>query len=48
MPPRVVPVFVSSTRLDLRPEREAVLRMRQTQFAGMEHFPLTCGPRAGR
>jgi tetratricopeptide (TPR) repeat protein len=42
MPQQTVPVFVSSTRLDLMPEREAVrdavLRMRQTQFVGMEYF----------
>lgn len=45
MPPQtfpVVPVFVSSTRLDLEREREAVrdavLRMKQTQFVGMEYF----------
>jgi tetratricopeptide (TPR) repeat protein len=42
MPLDVVPVFVSSTWLDLRPEREAVrdavLRMKETQFVGMEYF----------
>ena len=45
MPPQtvpVVPVFVSSTWLDLGAEREAVrdavLRMRPTQFVGMEYF----------
>ncbi|HEX6182404.1 MAG TPA: DUF4062 domain-containing protein, partial [Pyrinomonadaceae bacterium] len=42
MPLDVVPVFISSTWLDLRPEREAVrdtvLRMKETQFVGMEHF----------
>src|SRR5215212_4556479 len=35
-------VFISSTWLDLRPEREAVrdavLRMKETQFVGMEYF----------
>ncbi|HVF42933.1 MAG TPA: tetratricopeptide repeat protein [Pyrinomonadaceae bacterium] len=39
---RILPVFVSSTSLDLRPEREAVrdavLRIRETQFVGMEYF----------
>jgi tetratricopeptide (TPR) repeat protein len=38
----VLPVFVSSTWLDLQPEREAVreavLRMKETQFVGMEYF----------
>ena len=42
MPSTVVHVFVSSTWLDLRPEREAVEaalgRMRETKFAGMEYF----------
>lgn len=42
MPTPAFPVFVSSTWEDLTPERaavkEAVLRMRQTQFVGMEHF----------
>jgi hypothetical protein len=42
MPSPVVHVFVSSTWLDLRPERlaaEAALgRMRETKFAGMEYF----------
>ncbi|HKG12060.1 MAG TPA: tetratricopeptide repeat protein [Pyrinomonadaceae bacterium] len=45
MPPQnvpVVPVFVSSTWLDLGREREAVrdavLRLKQTQFVGMEYF----------
>ncbi|HVF66849.1 MAG TPA: tetratricopeptide repeat protein [Pyrinomonadaceae bacterium] len=45
MPPQtvpVVPVFVSSTWLDLGREREAVrdavLRMKLTQFVGMEYF----------
>ncbi len=37
-----VPVFVSSTWLDLGPEREAVrdavLRMREARFVGMEYF----------
>ena len=39
---QIVPVFVSSTWLDLRPEREAVeraiQRLRETKFVGMEHF----------
>jgi tetratricopeptide (TPR) repeat protein len=38
----ILPVFVSSTSLDLRPERDAVrdavLRIRETQFVGMEYF----------
>jgi tetratricopeptide (TPR) repeat protein len=38
----IVPVFISSTSEDLRPEREAVkeavLRMKETQFVGMEYF----------
>ncbi|MFL6286219.1 MAG: tetratricopeptide repeat protein [Pyrinomonadaceae bacterium] len=38
----ILPVFISSTSLDLRPEREAVrdavLRIRETQFVGMEYF----------
>ena len=45
MPPRpavTVAVFVSSTSLDLKPEREAVeaslQRMRDTKFVGMEYF----------
>jgi Domain of unknown function (DUF4062) len=42
MPLQIVPVFVSSTWLDLRPEREAVfdavLRLRETKFVGMEYF----------
>jgi hypothetical protein len=42
MPTTVVHVFVSSTWLDLRPEREAVeaalARMRETKFTGMESF----------
>jgi tetratricopeptide (TPR) repeat protein len=42
MPINIVPVFVSSTWVDLRPEREAVrdavLRMKETQFVGMEYF----------
>src|ERR1043165_5984229 len=42
LPAQTVPVFVSSTWLDPRPEREAVrdavLRMRETQFLGMEYF----------
>jgi hypothetical protein len=45
MPPQpavTVAVFVSSTSLDLKPEREAVeaslQRMRDTKFVGMEYF----------
>jgi len=42
MSPPPVHVFISSTWLDLKPEREAVeavlQRMRETQFAGMEYF----------
>jgi tetratricopeptide (TPR) repeat protein len=38
----ILPVFVSSTWLDLEPERiavrDAVMRMRETQFVGMEYF----------
>jgi tetratricopeptide (TPR) repeat protein len=38
----ILPVFVSSTWVDLQPERaavkEAVLRMKETQFVGMEYF----------
>jgi tetratricopeptide (TPR) repeat protein len=38
----ILPVFISSTSLDLRPEREAVrdavLRIKETQFVGMEYF----------
>ena len=38
----ILPVIVSSTWLDLQPEREAVrdaiLRMKETQFVGMEYF----------
>jgi hypothetical protein len=38
----VVRVFISSTWLDLRPEREAVrevlMRMRETKYVGMEYF----------
>lgn len=38
----ILPVFVSSTWLDLRPERDAVrevvLRIQETQFVGMEYF----------
>jgi tetratricopeptide (TPR) repeat protein len=38
----ILPVFVSSTWLDLQPERdavrEAVMRMKETQFVGMEYF----------
>ena len=42
MSPPPVPVFISSTWLDLQPEREAVeaalQRMRETKYAGMEYF----------
>ncbi|HWS88156.1 MAG TPA: tetratricopeptide repeat protein [Pyrinomonadaceae bacterium] len=42
MPLQIVPVFISSTWLDLRPEREAVeralQRLRETKFVGMEYF----------
>ncbi len=42
MPDNIVRVFVSSTWLDLQPERAAVEaaihRMRETQFVGMEYF----------
>ena len=42
MSPPPVHVFISSTWLDLQPEREAVeaalQRMRETKFAGMEYF----------
>ena len=42
MQPPVVPIFVSSTYLDLRPERDAVERalnsLREAKFVGMEHF----------
>ncbi|MGB8509465.1 MAG: DUF4062 domain-containing protein, partial [Pyrinomonadaceae bacterium] len=42
MPTPSVRVFVSSTRLDLEPERRAVeaavQRMRETKFVGMEYF----------
>ena len=42
MSPHPVPVFISSTWLDLKPEREAVeaalQRMRETKYAGMEYF----------
>jgi tetratricopeptide (TPR) repeat protein len=42
MPQQTVPVFVSSTWLDLEPERKAVEavihRTRETQFVGMEYF----------
>ena len=38
----ILPVYVSSTWLDLRPERKAVeraiQRLRETKFVGMEHF----------
>ena len=38
----IVPIFVSSTWLDLQPEREAVetalQRLRETKFVGMEYF----------
>src|SRR5437588_8692170 len=42
MPPPVLRVFVSSTWIDLQPERQAVevalARLRETKFIGMEHF----------
>jgi hypothetical protein len=42
MPPNIVQVFVSSTWLDLQPERKeveaALQRMRETKFVGMEYF----------
>jgi hypothetical protein len=42
MPPPILPVYVSSTWLDLQPERraveQAVQRMRETKFVGMEYF----------
>jgi hypothetical protein len=42
MVPIIVRVYVSSTWLDLQPERQAVERalqqMRETKFIGMEHF----------
>jgi hypothetical protein len=42
MPHETVHVFVSSTWLDLRPERQAVegalQRVRETEFIGMEYF----------
>lgn len=42
MRPPVLPVYVSSTWLDLRPERAAVeaavQRLRETKFVGMEYF----------
>ena len=42
MRPTVLHVFVSSTWLDLQPEREAVetalQRLRETKFVGMEYF----------
>jgi hypothetical protein len=42
MPPATVCVFVSSTWLDLQPERKAVeaalQRLRETKFVGMEYF----------
>jgi hypothetical protein len=38
----ILPVYVSSTWLDLEPERkaveQAVQRLRETKFVGMEHF----------
>jgi HEAT repeat protein len=41
-PPPIVRIFVSSTLLDLQPERKAVetalQRMRETKFIGMEYF----------
>ena len=42
MKPTVLHVFVSSTWLDLQPERAAVetalQRLRETKFVGMEYF----------
>lgn len=42
MPVEVVQVFVSSTWLDLQPERQAVeaalQRLHETKFVGMEYF----------
>ncbi len=42
MPLEIVPVFVSSTWLDLRPEHEAVERavqtLRETKYVGMKYF----------
>src|SRR2546421_13013130 len=42
MPPPVLRVFVSSIWIDLQPERHAVeqalARLRETKFIGMEHF----------
>jgi len=42
MPPPLARVFVSSTWLDLQPEREAVeaaiLRLHETKYVGMEYF----------
>ncbi|HYH84078.1 MAG TPA: tetratricopeptide repeat protein [Pyrinomonadaceae bacterium] len=39
---QILPVFISSTWIDLQPERaavkDAVLRLKETQFVGMEHF----------
>jgi hypothetical protein len=39
---RILPVYVSSTWLDLEPERKAVeqaiQRLRETKFVGMEYF----------
>jgi tetratricopeptide (TPR) repeat protein len=39
---QILPVFVSSTWIDLQPERaavkDAVLRLKETQFVGMEYF----------
>ena len=38
----ILPVYVSSTWLDLEPERQAVeravQRLRETKFVGMEYF----------
>lgn len=40
--PKIIPVFISSTALDLQPVREAVekalQRMREVRFTGMEYF----------
>ncbi len=42
MPPIIVRVYVSSTWIDLQPERlaveQALQQMRETKFVGMEHF----------
>ena len=42
MPLQILPVYISSTWLDLGPERraveQAVQRLRETKFVGMEYF----------